>query len=310
MSPDPLAVSIDLRLLTLRQTTAIHPRGNIHAPAHSPTFPPGHRRAGRQSRRDPGPGERRRARRGEARRQAGRPQRHAARRGLRRPRPGHGAHPGLEQPQERRAHHHDLRRRPERDRPGQEGDRAKRYGSEPKVVQDLRRVLDDKSIDAISIATPNHWHALATIWACQAGKDVYVEKPVSHNVSEGRRMVEAARKYNRIVQTGTQCRSHKGIQDADRLPPLGQARPDLHGQGALLQAARLDRPQGRRARFPPASTTTSGSARPRSGRSTPTGSTTTGTGSGTTATATSATRASTRWTSPAGAWARTSCPRP
>lgn len=91
---------------------------------------------------------------------------------------------------------------------------ARAYGSEPKYVQDLRRVLDDKEIDAISIATPNHWHALATIWACQAGKDVYVEKPVSHNVSEGRRMVEAAAKYGRIVQTGTQCRSHKGIQDA------------------------------------------------------------------------------------------------
>jgi predicted dehydrogenase len=91
---------------------------------------------------------------------------------------------------------------------------AKYYGSEPKVVQDVRRVLDDPNIDAISIATPNHWHALMTIWACQAGKDVYVEKPVSHNVTEGRRMVEAARKYNRIVQTGTQCRSHKGIQEA------------------------------------------------------------------------------------------------
>jgi predicted dehydrogenase len=90
----------------------------------------------------------------------------------------------------------------------------KRYGSEPKVVQDIRRLLDDKSIDAISVATPNHWHALATVWACQAGKDVYVEKPVSHNVSEGRRMVEAARKHGRIVQTGTQCRSHKGMQDA------------------------------------------------------------------------------------------------
>src|SRR5271156_124557 len=91
---------------------------------------------------------------------------------------------------------------------------AKRNGTEPPVVQDIRRLLDDKSIDAISIATPNHWHALATIWACQAGKDVYVEKPVSHNVSEGRRMVEAARKFERIVQTGTQCRSHQGIQDA------------------------------------------------------------------------------------------------
>ncbi len=90
----------------------------------------------------------------------------------------------------------------------------RKNGSPPAFHQDLRRLLDDKSIDVISIALPNHWHALAAIWACQAGKDVYVEKPVSHNVSEGRRIVEAARKYNRIVQTGTQCRSHKGIQDA------------------------------------------------------------------------------------------------
>ena len=97
--------------------------------------------------------------------------------------------------------------------PAKKADRgAVRHRAE--VLQDIRKLLDDKEIDAISIATPNHWHALATIWACQAGKDVYVEKPVSHNVTEGRRMVEAARKYNRIVQTGTQCRSHKGIQDA------------------------------------------------------------------------------------------------
>jgi predicted dehydrogenase len=89
-----------------------------------------------------------------------------------------------------------------------------RYGAAPKFEQDLRRVLDDKNIDAVSIATPNHWHALAAIWACQAGKDVYVEKPVSHNVSEGRRIVDAATKYGRIVQAGTQCRSHQGIQDA------------------------------------------------------------------------------------------------
>jgi predicted dehydrogenase len=89
-----------------------------------------------------------------------------------------------------------------------------KYGSGPKIEQDLRKVLEDKEIDIVSFATPNHWHALGTIWACQAGKDVYVEKPVSHNVLEGRRMVEAARKYKRIVQTGTQCRSHKGIQSA------------------------------------------------------------------------------------------------
>jgi predicted dehydrogenase len=91
---------------------------------------------------------------------------------------------------------------------------ASAYGAEPKYVQDLRRVLDDKSIDAVSIATPNHWHSLAAIWACQAGKDVYLEKPISHNVSEGRRTVEAAEKYGRVVQAGTQCRSNKGIQDA------------------------------------------------------------------------------------------------
>jgi predicted dehydrogenase len=91
---------------------------------------------------------------------------------------------------------------------------ASANGSEPKYVQDLRRVLDDKDIDAVSIATPNHWHALAAIWAMQAGKDVYVEKPVSHNISEGRRIVEAAAKYGKVVQAGTQCRSNKGIQDA------------------------------------------------------------------------------------------------
>src|SRR5438132_3808057 len=73
--------------------------------------------------------------------------------------------------------------------------------------QDVRKLLENQDVDAISIATPNHWHSLITIWACQAGKDVYVEKPCSHNVFEGRKCVEAARKYNRIVQHGTQSRS-------------------------------------------------------------------------------------------------------
>ncbi len=80
-------------------------------------------------------------------------------------------------------------------------------GNTPACVQDIRRALDDKSLDAVSIVTPNHWHALMAIWACQAGKDVYVEKPCSHNISEGRKLVEAARKYDRIVQHGTQRRS-------------------------------------------------------------------------------------------------------
>ncbi len=82
----------------------------------------------------------------------------------------------------------------------------------PGFVQDLRKVLDDKDIDAVVIATPNHWHALATIWALQAGKHVYVEKPASHTLWEGRRMVETARKYDKIVQVGTMNRSRPAVQ--------------------------------------------------------------------------------------------------
>lgn len=85
---------------------------------------------------------------------------------------------------------------------------------EPKKVQDLRRVYDDKSIDVIFVATPNHWHALASIWAMQAGKDVYCEKPVSHNVAEGRRIVQTARKLNRVCQTGTQNRTRPALEAA------------------------------------------------------------------------------------------------
>jgi predicted dehydrogenase len=90
----------------------------------------------------------------------------------------------------------------------------KEFGRKVAQQQDLRRVFDDKSIDAVSIATPNHWHSLATIWACQAGKDVYVEKPGSHNIYEGRKMVEAAAKYDRIVQHGVQLRSSVAVQEA------------------------------------------------------------------------------------------------
>ncbi|HEY5909006.1 MAG TPA: Gfo/Idh/MocA family oxidoreductase [Verrucomicrobiae bacterium] len=77
---------------------------------------------------------------------------------------------------------------------------------------DVRKMLESKAIDVVSTATPNHWHSLVTVWACQADKDVYVEKPVSHNVFEGRKCVEAARKYNRIVQTGTQSRSNEALR--------------------------------------------------------------------------------------------------
>jgi predicted dehydrogenase len=91
---------------------------------------------------------------------------------------------------------------------------ARKTGQRPKYYQDLRKLFEDRDVDCISTATPNHWHALVAIWAMQAGKDVYVEKPVSHNVSEGRRIVEFARKLGRICQTGTQCRSMKGTIDA------------------------------------------------------------------------------------------------
>jgi len=84
----------------------------------------------------------------------------------------------------------------------------------PQFEQDLRRVLDDKDVDAVVIATPNHWHALATIWALQAGKHVFVEKPVSHTVVEGRRMVEAARRYGKIVQAGTMNRNREAVRSA------------------------------------------------------------------------------------------------
>jgi predicted dehydrogenase len=79
---------------------------------------------------------------------------------------------------------------------------------------DMRRIFDRKDVDAVFTATPNHWHSLVTVWACQAGKDVYVEKPVSHNIWEGRKAVQAARRYKRIVQSGTQSRSDPALREA------------------------------------------------------------------------------------------------
>lgn len=93
---------------------------------------------------------------------------------------------------------------------------AKKFTDSNEKIQtyvDIRRLLENKDIDAVTIVTPNHWHALAAIWACQAGKDVKVEKPVSHNIWEGRKIVEAARKYNRIVQAGTESRSDPALQE-------------------------------------------------------------------------------------------------
>jgi predicted dehydrogenase len=120
---------------------------------------------------------------------------------------------------------------------------AEIQGREPKVVPDMRTIFDDKSVDVVSIATPNHWHSLAGIWAMQAGKDVYVEKPVSHNVSEGRRLVQTARKYGRICQAGTQHRnSGAGMAAIEymRSGKLGK----IHLAHAIASAYQIRKPIG------------------------------------------------------------------
>ena len=169
----------------------------------------------------------------------------------------------------------------------------------PKCFQDIRQVLDDKELDAVSVATCNHWHSLITIWACQAGKDVYVEKPCSHNVFEGRQCVAAARKYQRIVQHGTQQRGGAAWQTARDIAAGKHGRLlVVRGRSYRVRnSIGVKAAQGLRRR---SWTTTCGSARPRCSPTTRTWCTTTGTGSGTPATATSATTACMRWTPPAG----------
>ncbi|HTU24097.1 MAG TPA: Gfo/Idh/MocA family oxidoreductase, partial [Pirellulales bacterium] len=90
-------------------------------------------------------------------------------------------------------------------------------GGPPKIETDLRRVFDDKNVDAVILTIPNHWHALATIWACQAGKDVYVEKPATYCLAEGPKMIAAAKKYDRVVGNGTHARANTGRQQAVKL---------------------------------------------------------------------------------------------
>jgi len=90
----------------------------------------------------------------------------------------------------------------------------KKREQKPKTMRDYREILDDKNIDAVVIATPDHWHALPAIQAVMAGKDVYVEKPVGHNVAEGQAMIRAARKYNKVMAVGTQQRSSTHFQQA------------------------------------------------------------------------------------------------
>jgi predicted dehydrogenase len=129
-----------------------------------------------------------------------------------------------------------------------------RGGNMPRTVQDIRTALDDRNLDAISIATPNHWHALMTIWACRAGKDVYVEKPCSHNVHEGRIAVEMARRHERIVQHGTQSRSSPDtarVMDVIRSGRLGRLlvaralcyKPRNNPMGRVPSVRRIDAPR-------------------------------------------------------------------
>jgi len=96
---------------------------------------------------------------------------------------------------------------------GKEIQQCDQRGQKIEGYTDIRKLLENKDIDVVTFATPNHWHALGAIWAIQAGKDVYLEKPVCHNVWEGRKIVEAARKYGKIVQTGTQSRSSHAIAE-------------------------------------------------------------------------------------------------
>ena len=111
----------------------------------------------------------------------------------------------------------------------------KEQGTEPKLYRDLRDVMADDSIDAVTIATPNHWHSLAAIWACQAGKDVYVEKPLSHSIWEGRQLVAAAEKYGRIVQHGTQSRCDTTLIRDIRLMHEGFIGDIVHSRGYVYK---------------------------------------------------------------------------
>ena len=101
-------------------------------------------------------------------------------------------------------------------------DAATRVGGQPKIYRDFRKLLEDKSVDAVVIASPDHWHALMTILACQAGKDVYVEKPACNTIEEGRAMVTAAERYGRVVQVGSQGRSQEAAWQAATYIQNGQ----------------------------------------------------------------------------------------
>ena len=177
----------------------------------------------------------------------------------------------------------------------------KRQNRKPRTTGDFRRLIDDKEIDALVVGTPDHWHAIPTILACQAGKDVYVEKPDGHNIGRGQ-----AHGGGACASTSASCRWARSTASTTRhaighrVHPLGRARPLPGRQGVGKHRSRAPSAARPTASRPRASITTCGSARRRSGRSTPIASTATGAGSSTTAPATWATTASTgsTWPSP------------
>jgi len=118
----------------------------------------------------------------------------------------------------------------------------KNAGGAVTTCTDIRRVLDDKNVDAVIVATPNHWHALAAVWACQADKDVYVEKPLAYNIWEGRQIVAAAKKYGRIVQVGTQSRSSTALREAVEFIRSGQIGKPRYAHAVIYRSrASLDK---------------------------------------------------------------------
>lgn len=116
-----------------------------------------------------------------------------------------------------------------------EAEALQKQGTTVATYGDIRKVLDEKNVDAVVVATPNHWHALATVWACQAGKDVFVEKPLAHSIWEGRQIVTAARKYGRIVQVDTEGRSSTALQQAFEFVRSGQIGPIRYAQVVLYR---------------------------------------------------------------------------
>ena len=118
---------------------------------------------------------------------------------------------------------------------GRVAEKVRKDGQQVRGFKDVRELIACKDVDAITIATPNHWHSLAALWACQAGKDVYVEKPVSHNVFEGRQLVNAARKHKCMVQTGTQARSNPDLIEAVAWVRAGNLGKILHARGTCYK---------------------------------------------------------------------------